>query len=108
MWFQTGRSVVSYLIVFSNYINKAFKDHLQVNVIFTDLTKYFDRIDHHILVNILYESGFGGPVICWFKLYLSDKMKYFKVFEHNSNIIEIYLYVSQNGHLSPLIFFTIN
>lgn len=57
---------MSNLIIFNNYIIKAFGEHSQVDVIFTDFSDAFDRVDHYnIFINILYKSEFGEPVFSW-------------------------------------------
>lgn len=102
--FRPGRSAVSNLIVLNNYILKAFDKHSQVDVIFTDFAKAFDRVDHHTLMDILYKSGFGEPILSWLKSYISGRVQWVKVFGHISNAIEIPSGVPQGGHLSPIIF----
>jgi len=56
-------SSVSTSIILNNYILKSFKYHSEVDVIFTDFAKDFNRVDHRILMNILYKSGFGEPIL---------------------------------------------
>jgi len=51
--FRPGRSSVSNLIILNNYILKAFEEHSQVDVIFTDFAKSFDRVDHQTLMDVL-------------------------------------------------------
>lgn len=51
------------LIVFNNYILKAIEEHSQVDIIFTDLAKAFDRVNHCILLEILDKSGFGELIL---------------------------------------------
>jgi len=47
---------MSNLIIFNNYIIKAFGEHSQIDVIFTDFSEAFERVDHYnILINILYK-----------------------------------------------------
>ncbi|XP_026804769.1 uncharacterized protein LOC113548209 [Rhopalosiphum maidis] len=48
------------LIVFYNFKLEAIEKRTWVNVIFTDFSKAFDRIDHKILIEVLYKTGFGS------------------------------------------------
>lgn len=57
-----GRSTISNLIVFNNYLLEAIENHSQIDVIFTDFSKSFDRFDHAILIDMVYKSGFGEPI----------------------------------------------
>lgn len=68
--FWSGHSTTTCNTVFCIYIFEAFKAHSQVYVVFTDLCKAFDRVDHHILLRVLQETGFGEPILSWFVLLL--------------------------------------
>lgn len=48
--FRLSHSTMMNLIVFNNYILKVIEEHSQVDIIFTDLTKAFDRVDYRIFV----------------------------------------------------------
>jgi len=54
--FQPGRSTTCNA-VFCNHILKAFNAHSQIDVIYTDFAKAFDRVDHLSLICILKETG---------------------------------------------------
>uniref|UniRef100_A0A2S2Q917 RNA-directed DNA polymerase from mobile element jockey n=1 Tax=Sipha flava TaxID=143950 RepID=A0A2S2Q917_9HEMI len=102
--FRPGRSSTSNLIVFNNFVLEAFENRSQVDVIFTDFVKAFDRVDHAILIDILYKSGFGEPILSWFKSYLSDRVQWVKVLGSKSAVVPVPSGVPQGGHLSPLLF----
>jgi len=48
--FRPGRSSTASALVFSNFIHKAFENGEQVDTIYTDLSKAFDRVSHSTLV----------------------------------------------------------
>ncbi|KAL4126612.1 hypothetical protein QTP88_010824 [Uroleucon formosanum] len=70
--FRPGRSATMNLMVFNNFVLEAVKKHIQVDVIYTDFAKAFDRVDHGCLIDALYKFGFGEPLLSWFKSYISD------------------------------------
>jgi len=89
------------LMVFINFVLEAVEKHIQVDVIYTDFAKAFDRVNHGSLIDALYKSGFGEPLLSWFKSYLSDRVQWVKVFGCKSSISKV---SSGVPHLSPILF----
>jgi len=104
--FRSGRSTTTCNAVFFNYIRvfEAFKAHSQVNVIFTDFCKAFNRVDHHILQCVLQAIGFGKPLLQWFSSFIDGRKQFVKIHGVSSDILPILSGVPQGGHLSPLLF----
>jgi hypothetical protein len=75
-------------------------------VVFNDLAKAFDRVDHAILIDILYKSDFGEPIISWFKSYLSERVQWVKMLGFKSAAVPVLSGVPRCGYLS-LFFFVI-
>jgi len=75
--------------------------HSQVDVIFTNFAIAFNRVT---IIFILHKSGFGKPVLSWFKSYTYQADQWVKVFGNKSNVIEIPSGVPRGGHLFPLIY----
>ena len=59
--FITGRSTTTNLLILQHHILDAFKAGHQVDVIYTDFSKAFDKIDHNILTTKLYHLGLRDP-----------------------------------------------
>ncbi|CAD6233683.1 GSCOCG00007254001-RA-CDS, partial [Cotesia congregata] len=51
--FIPGRSTITNLLCFSEYVHEALKNALQVNVFYTDLSKAFDKVNVWILISRL-------------------------------------------------------
>jgi len=53
--FMSGRSTITHLLTLQHFISNAFKLNSQVDVIYTDFSKVFDKIDHCLLAKKLYQ-----------------------------------------------------
>lgn len=88
----------------TNYIMDAFSKRCQVNVIYTDFTKAFDRVNYNLLLKVFSSSGFGRPLLSWFTLYFLNRKLYAKINGTCSDLVDITSGVPQNGYLLPLLF----
>jgi len=70
--FRPGRSTLTCNLVFTSLVYNAFKNHSQVDVIYTDFKKAFDSVNHELLICVLRASGFGEPLLSLFSSYLTD------------------------------------
>lgn len=71
--FLPKRNTCSNLIEFVSFIAEKFDCKEQVDVIFLDLSKAFDRISHHILVERLRSFGITGSLLHWMTSYLEKR-----------------------------------
>jgi hypothetical protein len=51
-----GRSTVTSLVEFSNFVLSKMEDGLQVDAVYTDFSKVFDRVNHGLLFLLLLEN----------------------------------------------------
>ena len=73
-------------------------------LIFIDLKKAFDTVDHEILCKKLYLCGIQNREPAWFKSYLSNRKQFARVNDADSKIEEIDIVVPQGSCLGPLLF----
>jgi len=102
--FRPNRSSTLNSIVFNYYTLQALENHAQVDVIFTDISKAFDQVDHYIIIDVLYKAGFGEPLLSWFKSYITMRKQWVKILDCRSSFINVTSGVPQGGHLSPILF----
>ena len=73
-------------------------------VVFMDLSKAFDTLDHSILLKKLEYYGVKGTELSWFKNYISNRKQYVEIAGHQSSLANITTGVPQGSILGPLLF----
>ncbi|XP_046666391.1 uncharacterized protein LOC124358142 [Homalodisca vitripennis] len=71
--FVRGRSTVSNLVVYVDYILSAFSSGVQVDSVYIAFSKAFDAFSHGHLLAKLHGYGICGSLLSWFHSYLSDR-----------------------------------
>jgi hypothetical protein len=102
--FFRGRSTSTNLSCISHFISAALDKNTQVDVIYTDFSKAFDRIDHNILLNKLRHFGFSDSLLNLFESYLLDRFCYVNVLGFYSARLVVNSGVPQGSNLGPLLF----
>lgn len=73
-------------------------------IIFLDIKKAFDTVDHKILLDKLEYYGIKGIALMWFKNFLSDRYQCTKVDKKLSNFLKMNCGVPQGSILGPILF----
>lgn len=102
--FLNGKSTTTNLLIFQKYVLDAFASGYQVDVIFTDFAKAFDKINHNIFSIKLYSFGIRDPFLSWLTSYLTDRIQIVKLNNFHSDPFNIPSGVPQGSHLAPLLF----
>lgn len=78
-------------------------DH-QVDVLYTDIRKAFDRVLHKSLICKLKELGINSHMLHWIKTYLSGRTQCVNLMGWKSQAFAVASDIPQGSHLGPLLF----
>ena len=88
--FLKWRPVLTNLLLFSNEVSTLVNDKAQVDTIYLDFSKAFDKVSHHKPLLKLKSFGVGGAILAWFHSYLINRRQIVKVKGFSSTPIEVH------------------
>lgn len=100
--FTQGKSTITNLILYSNFLFNAMDQGLQVDTIYTDFQKAFDKVDHILLLKKLAQNGITGNLLHWFKSYLNNRYQTVIINGYHSDQRLVSSGVIQGSILGPL------
>ena len=102
--FRPDLSTTTNLAVFSNFVNSNLNSNIQTDVIYTDFSKAFDKVNHSILMDKLKNFGFNDNLLLWFRSYLVGRSQYVRFNNTLSDLFNVASGVPQECHLGPVMF----
>lgn len=102
--FEKGRSTSTNLVVFVNRLLNGIENGGQVDAIYTDMAKAFDRVDHGLLLRKIELAGIDGVVLQWLGSYLNGRSLTVNIGSSASYPVMATSGVPQGSHLGPLLF----
>ena len=103
--FRHGHSTSHVITLLIENITPAFEKKQSILVIFVNLFKAFDTIDHNIVLSKLEHYGVRGNVLKWFETYLIGRTQQTECCSARSTTINTLTFgVSQGSVLGPFLF----
>lgn len=102
--FYRNRSTLSNLVPFVQFISDSMDSRVQVDAVYTDFSKAFDKVHHKTLFIKLRDFGVHGNLLDWITSYLTNRSQYIVLNNCKSDLIQITSGVPQGSHIGPLLF----
>jgi hypothetical protein len=102
--FVKGKSTCTNLLEFTQYISNGLDNGEQIDVIYTDLSKAFDVVNHGLLLQKLSRFGLCNDIVSFFKSFLYNRYQFVAYNGYHSALYPASSGVTQGSNLGSILF----
>ena len=102
--FVKGKSVLTNLLEYTDQLSSELEEGGQVDAIYMDFAKAFDRVNHNCLSMKLKHWKLSERAIGWINSFVTNRTQKVKLGGFESNVIDVPSGVPQGSHCGPVLF----
>ena len=103
--FIRGKSTLINLLIFNNCLSEALEHSQQVDAIYTDISKAFDKVNHKRLLSKIWNFSVRGNLFKLICSYLNNRMQAVRIYNCIAKPFNLTSGVPEGSYLGPFIFF---